>query len=102
MQVMKRIRRYHCHRERRFHRARPSLGLGWDRADVDASSVQSEAPTAEPERGLEETERPVLRELALRGMRACALVLLGLALGLYWKPLLGIVLTLRDWARNVL
>jgi hypothetical protein len=44
----------------------------------------------------------VLRELALRGMRACALVLLGLALGLYWKPLLGIVLTLRDWARNVL
>ena len=70
--------------------------------DVEASPVQLDGPAAEAANGPEESERPVMRQLALRGMRACALVLLGLALGLYCKPLLGIFLILRDWVRNVL
>ena len=70
--------------------------------DVEASPVQLDGPAAEAASGTEESERSVMRQLALRGMRACALVLLGVALGLYWKPILGILVTLRDWARHVL
>jgi hypothetical protein len=89
----------HQHRERRFHRARPALGIGWDwkgAAEQDLPHIDHATGGQDPE-----AEQPTLRILAVRGMSACAWITVGLVLGLTWKSLLAWLVGINAWLVSI-
>lgn len=88
----------HCHRERRFHIPRQALGSDYDSYGVATALLpppSSPTPLSSPQPATEPlvadlaaetlSDREVVQQLALNGMRICAWILLGVLLCVNFK-----------------
>jgi hypothetical protein len=84
------------HRHKRFRRPRESLGLNYERFDIEPPGVPETAPTSlDPQPGKDpETKKYISR----RGMRHCAWILLVVFLAYHYKWVWHLYLTaMRSW-----
>ena len=105
----------HCHRERRFHIPRQALGSDYASYDVAAAwlppppsptPLSSTQPATEPlvaDLAAESlSDREVVQQLALKGMRICAWILLGVLFCVNFKWIIATCHTVVHVLRNLL